>query len=313
MQLKTISPWNTNQEQRTHSKYSLILAACCILILISCDDSFQPLQENNKYYFSIYGTLDAAADTQWVRVGPARQDINEPPDPTGIKVTLEHTQSGEIVLMNDSLSSSKGFLNYWTTMDIEHEQTYRIKVEEAGGKASQVTVTTPPELPSIYIIIGGVGTSAAANIYIDDAAEHIADLQSVWYVVINPGTENLRRVYKFPLRNNLIHTSAYFGAYYTFNIWERELAHIEQSVGDANIAVASRQFFVAAGGPEWDDNLSSIDDLEYFLDGTGSNVKNGLGYVVGISSGWYRQADCLAPDGSKYIPCEPVKPFWEDS
>lgn len=290
----------------------LLLAAYGLLAFSGCDDSFQPLHKNDKYYFSIYETLDASADTQWVRV--ARQDLNEPPDPTGIKVTLEHIQSGETILMNDSLSSSKGFLNYWTTMDIKHEQTYRIGVEGANGKASQVTVTTPPELPSIYIVITGVNTflggSASANIYIDDAVEHIADLQSVWYVIINPGTENRRRMYRFPLRNTLKHTSAFFGAYYAFNIWERELAHIEQSVGGAEIEIASRQFLVAAGGPEWDDTFSSIDDLEYFLDGTASNVENGLGYVVGISSEWFRQSPCLTPDRSNYAPCEPVERFW---
>lgn len=300
--------------KRINSIWNVCLFLCAFLLMAGCDDSFQPLQKNDKYYFSIYGYLDAASDTQWVRVSPARQDINEPPDPTGIKVTLEHIQSGETVLMNDSLISSKGFLNYWTTMNIEHEQTYRIAVEGANGKASQVSVTTPPELPPIYIIISGVNTfaggSASANIYIDDSVEHIAELQSVWYVIINPGTENLRRIYRFPLRNTLTHTDSYFGAYYAFNIWERELTQIEQSVGASEIEIATRQFFVAAGGPEWDDSLSSINDLEYFLDGTGSNVENGLGYVVGISSGWYRQTTCLNSDRSGYAPCEQEAPLW---
>lgn len=63
-----------------------------IILLAGCDQTFEPIQENNQYYFSLYGYLDAAADTQWVRVGPARQDINETPDPAGIEVTLEDLQ-----------------------------------------------------------------------------------------------------------------------------------------------------------------------------------------------------------------------------
>lgn len=82
------------------------------MLFVGCNQTFEPLQENDKYYFSIYGYLDAATDTQWVRVGPAREGINQQPDPTGIKVTLEHIQSGETVIMKDSLFASQGFLNY---------------------------------------------------------------------------------------------------------------------------------------------------------------------------------------------------------
>jgi hypothetical protein len=279
------------------------------LILVGCDDSFQPLQENNQYNFNISGYLDASADTQWVRVGTVRESIDEPPNPEGIKVTLEDLQSGETVVMNDSVFTSKNVLNYWTTMDIKNEQTYRITVEGADGKASEVTLTTPKKLPMPYVVITG-GPPAGAYIIIDDAVEHIADVQSVWYVILNPKTENRRRIYRFPIRNTLRPTTAYSGGYAAFANWEKEEEQIKQSVGAAEIELASRRFFVAAGGPEWDDSLSTIDDLEYFLDGTASNVENGLGYVVGISSGWFRQADCLAPDGSKHIPCEPVEPFW---
>lgn len=282
--------------------------------MASCDDSFQPLKENNLYSFNISGYLDVSADTQWIRVGTIRESIDEPPDPTGIRVTLEDLQSGKTVVMNDSVFTSRNVLNYWAMMDIKQEQTYRITAEGNDKKTSRVTVTTPKEVPSIYIVISGVnpffGSTAGANIYIDDAVEHIADLQSVWYVIVNQGAENRRRIYRFPLRNTLKHTDAYFGAYYAFSNWERELAHIEHSARGAEISIVSKRFFVATGGPDWDENFSAIDDLHYFLDETVSNVENGLGYVVGISSAWFRQADCLAPDGSKYIPCEPVEPIW---
>lgn len=175
---------------RIHQRKSIRFAASlllflpfCILIFYSCDQTFEPLQENDKYYFSIYGYLDAAADTQWVRVGPTRQDINEPPDPTGIKVTLEHIQSGKTIVMNDSLFASKGFLNYWTTMNIKNEQTYRITAER-DGKASWVTVTIPQEIPDPYVVQNDF--PRGYNVYVDDGVRHIADVQSVWYVTLNP-------------------------------------------------------------------------------------------------------------------------------
>lgn len=277
------------------------------LILIGCNQSFDPLQPNNQFHFSIFGTLDASTDTQWVRVGTIRERIDELPDPNGIQVTLEDLQTGEINLMIDSVFTSRNVLNYWSTMEIKNEQSYRIRAVQPNGKTSRVTVTTPERLPTIYVT---TVPQREGRIYIDDGIEHIADVQSVWYVIINPGTENLRRVYRFPLRNKIRHTFAFYGSYTASANWEKELQHIEGSLGIADYKIASRQFFVAIGGPEWDDQLSSIDDLEYFLDGTGSNVENGLGYVVGINSGWFYQTDCLAPDGSKHIPCEPVEPVW---
>ncbi|WP_340107029.1 hypothetical protein [Rhodohalobacter sp. 8-1] len=277
-------------------------------LIVSCDQTFEPLQKNDKYHFSIYGYLDAAADTQWVRVGTIRQSVDEPPDPNGIQVTLEDLQSSETVVMNDSVFTSKNVLNYWTTMDIEYEQTYRITAKGADGKASRVTVTTPNGLPPLYIITQPTPPKAA--LYFPDVVKHIADIQSVWYTILKSGTEIRRRIYRFPIRNTLRNTYSSLGTFVAVADWDEQREQIESSIGGADISVVTRQFFVAVGGPEWDDSLSSIDDLEYFLDGTASNVENGLGYVVGISSGWYPQVTCLTPDRSNYAPCEPREPFW---
>lgn len=293
--------------------FNFCLALCIGILFAGCDQTFQPLKQNDAYHFSIYGYLNASADTQWIRVGTIRQNINEAPDPKAIQVTLEDLNSGKAVTMNDSLFEAKEFLNYWTTMEIKNERTYRITAEGTNGEASRVSVTTPKKLSSIYITIndGGYGSSAGANIYIDDAIEHIADVQSVWYVLLKSGTENHRRIFRFPIRNTLERTSAFFGGYYAFANWDRELAHIEQSIAGTEIVGTSKQFFIAAGGPEWIEGLSSVDDLEYFLDGEASNVENGLGYAVGIDGQWFKQKYCLTDDKSGYAPCTPDEgPFW---
>jgi len=284
-------------------------------LLTSCEEHFQPLQKNDTFFFSIHGYLDATADTQWVRVGTIRHTIDEPPDPEGIRVTLKDLESGETVVMNDSVFTPLNVLNYWTTMEIKHEQTYQITAEHADGNTSRVTITTPAELPSVYVIVTNINPFTddppGVFIYIDDAVEHIADVQSVWYVRLNPATENRRSIFRFPLRNNLTHTLRFRGSYTTFINWERELALIQQNVGmDTEISVVTRQIFVAGAGSEWDDNISSIVDVEYFLTGTSSNVENGLGYVVGVSANWFRQETCYGPDGSNSAPCVPEERFW---
>ncbi|MCG2587665.1 hypothetical protein [Rhodohalobacter sulfatireducens] len=300
-----------NQNHRIrHKNFGLLCGLffiTSILILTSCDQTFEPLKENNIYNFTISGYLNASADTQWVRVGTVRESIDEPPNPEGIQVTLEDIQSGETVIMNDSVFTFKNVLNYWTTMDIKNEQTYRITVER-DGKMSSVTVTTPKELSSPYVL--NPTNPNGADIYIDDEIEHIADVQSVYYVILSPGTEDIRRVYRFPIRYTLQHTFAYSGSNFAFANWNREEAHIEQSLGNTDYSIVKRQVFIAAGGPEWVDDMSSIDNLEYFLDGTASNVENGLGYVVGVDAKWFPQTPCEAPDKSKIIPCPEEEPFW---
>lgn len=288
---------------------------CFSLFLVGCNETFEPLQENDEYFFSMYGYLDASADTQWVRVEQLKQSINESPvtsgipDTSGIKVTLEHIQTGETVLMNDSLFTSSDFLNYWTTFDIETEQTYRIKADRADGKSSEVTVTTPKEIPTP--IVYEAPPPPGYYIYIDEKVEHIADVQSKWYLLLNPETEKLRQTYTFTYKNNVEHTGAFGGAYFTFAPRIQELNRIENSIGGADYKILHRQFFVAAAGPEWDEDAISLGDLEYFLNNTASNVKNGLGYVVGIDSKWVPHKTCLTPDGTMFIPCPEEDPFWK--
>lgn len=310
MKILIISPHITGQERKIHYKYGPFFLLCAFSLVVGCDQTFEPLQENDRYHFSIYGTLDAAADTQWVRVGIPRQSINERPDPSRITVILQNVNTTESVIMQDSLFGSNDLLNYWTTMPLETEQTYRIIAERDDGKSSHVKVTIPDELPTPLVWVNN--NPPGYMIYIDDSVEHIADVQTKWYVLLSPQTERVKRVYTFNYRNTLKHSGAFGGAYFTLVPDSEERRYITESNAGAEITVLHRQFFVAAGGPEWDENIPSIDDLEYFLDGTASNVENGLGYVVGTDSKWVPYKTCLTADSSNVIPCEPEEPFWYD-
>jgi hypothetical protein len=126
------------QERKIHYKYGRFFLLCAFILAAGCDQTFEPLQENDKYHFSIYGTLDAAADTQWIRIGVPRENINETPDPAGITVILEDVETGQSVVMQDSLFASRDLLNYWTTMPLKNEYTYQIYAERDGGKSGKL-------------------------------------------------------------------------------------------------------------------------------------------------------------------------------
>jgi hypothetical protein len=56
--------------------------------------------------------------------------------------------------------------------------------------------------------------------------------------------------------------------------------------------VLSRKIFVASAGPEWDEEITSLDQLEYSLPLIHSNVENGVGYMIGIVSKTVDLTDC---------------------
>ncbi len=281
----------------------------CYLLLHGCNQSFEPLAENDQYYFSIYGYLDVSADTQWVRIGIPRETLDDQPDLSGITVTVENMETGEIVELKDSLFTPENFLNYWTTSEIENEQTYRIKVEGENGKSSHADITTPPELPT-PLVLENTYPPYGFSVYIDDIVEHIADVQSRWYVILNPETDPIKKTYTFSYRPDVEHVEVYNGAFTAFAPLDEEEDRIESSVGINDFEVVHRQFFVAAAGPGWNDDISSINDLEYFINSTASNVENGLGYVVGIDSKWVPYRSCTNEQQTLAVPCPEEEPFW---
>lgn len=211
--------------------------------------------------------------------------------------------------MEDSLFTTENFLNYWTTADIENEQTYRIQVNGADGKSSHADITTPKKLPT-PLVLENTYPPYGFSVYIDDVVERVADIQSKWYVILNPETDPIRKTYTFTYRTEMEHVEVYNGAFTAFAPLGDEEDTIEGSIGINEYRVVHRQFFIAAAGPEWNEEISFINDLEYFINSTASNVENGLGFVVGIDSKWVPYRSCTNESGSLAVPCPEEEPFW---
>ncbi len=287
--------------------------------LSGCDTSFEPFQKNDMYAFSIYGYLEASADTQWVRVAPARQELNMPPDIPDIQVTLEHTGNGNSVVLKDSLfTTGDGFnyLNYWTTMDIEHRQDYRLRAESTDGKISEVTVTTPKELPTPRVLIqktSGSPLPPTYSLYIDDTVEHLVDVQTRYYVRYHTPEFEREKVITFSYKDEAELIPTYGGVYSIF--LEPELEEdkvVDQSQpllnAGAEMEILYRQIYVASAGPDWNENIESLDDISYALPGSYSNVENGLGYMVGVSSKIVPYESCF--NEGLLVPCEVEESYW---
>ncbi len=281
--------------------------------LIGCEQSFEPIKQNDQYIFSIYGYLDASADTQWVRVTPAREQLDMPPEIPEMQVTLEHLESGETVVMNDSLFSSDNGANYvnvWTTMEIRNGQTYRLRAERPDRAASQVTVTLPGaySTPRLRRQINGWGEPITYTLFVDDV-DRLAAVQTKWYVrLVAPGFEK-DEIFSFSYRNK--YEKLYENHYRIYIEPEKDKKEMRTQTllpSSGEIQVLYRQVFVASGGPDWNEEITGLDDLVYALPGGASNVENGLGYVVGIDSKWIPFESCY--EDGLLVGCGEENPYW---
>lgn len=276
-----------------------------LCLAAGCDNTFVPWEENDQYHFSIYGYLDASADTQWVRVMPVREDLFPEPKPIDAIVTLEHIETGESVVMNDSLFSFfQGYvLNFWTTMKLHPEQTYRITAERSDGKTSHARVQLPPDYPTPLLhrqprIPGG--TPPVDIIYIE-GVERLADVQTIYTF----GHPNWEEKYMVPF-SHLKDTTRMASGDFAIIIDPQEdqrviltfsgppcVRGLSQTFdcetplqGDFNFDDASMinmQIFIASAGPEFH-QFQSIDEKVTVLPEGISNVANGTGYLAGILS-----------------------------
>lgn len=303
-----------------HKKFYLRIllpSALCLLTIFSCNETFEPFQKNDKFNFTVYGYLDASADTQWVRIAPVRGEFDMAPELPDMTVMLEDLETGQVETMNQKLVQfGQGFnaINVWSLMDIIPEKRYRLTAETDQGKVSQVSVTIPEPFPVPKLITISVpGLPTEYFLYMDDM-EHLADVQSRWHYRVSTPFWEEERFHVFSLKSEVEEINGALGSYVVEldPDSEKELImddSIVLSQPDGKIEFLENQIFVASAGPEWDPAVSDIDDLVYFLPDGFSNISDGLGYMVGIFSRNIPFKTCLN-EARELIGCPEVDPFF---
>lgn len=288
-----------------------VLWLCTFLLLAGCEPSFDPLQENNKYHFSIYGYLDATADTQWVRVMPVWDSISTNVRPIQARVVLENIDTGESAVMEDSLfryPQGEYAHNFWTAMELEPEATYRLTAGDPDADAmSSVTVTLPPDFPPPYVILNDGGrTQEFDHIYVE-GVEQLADVQTVY---INRTTSGIT-INAFPhLRDTTVTTSNEY-------LIQIDPASDQENMGKTAAKKENAKYkpppgeyiFIAAASPQYPYFPGIDPNIRALPDGI-SNVENGVGYLTGIVSKTIPYDECFEDDGITFKPCGTVAYPW---
>lgn len=259
-----------------------------IVAISGCDDTFEPLQPNNKYAFSMYGTLDVTADTQWVRVMPIGERLfNNKPDPNGTVVTLKNLESNISVTLEDSLFEFGGpayVWNYYTTTPLEPETMYELKAVSPDGRKSTATVKTPKQLivPEVEYNMtaerGEVEGITDENLVVAEVtywAQFIDDMGN-WtgfekYVISVLGNASV-----IPVRST-----------FRFTFESRNLLSRAVGVSFSRIRIDNVYVRVATADTVWPSYMD-ITEEEAAMPDVVSNVDFGTGYVATASSHYMR-------------------------
>lgn len=280
-----------------------------LTLLSSCNQTFEPLQDNSDAPFSIFGFLDASVDTQRIRVSPLRKQIDSFTEMPEMTVTLENLETGNTTVMNDSLHQiffpiGMNAPTAWSTMKVDYGETYRLEAERPDGATSSVTVTIPDDFPTPRLEVSG---GVFDRLFIE-GAEQLVDVQSRWFFRIILGGQRVGIVVKIPYRRRVQNRGT--GAF-ILNIntnWERSRV-FEQFPSATRAEFIGRQIFVAVAGPEWDENIIEYDDLSYALPDVASNVENGIGYMIGIVSKSIPYKNCF-DENEDIISCPAEQPIF---
>jgi len=163
-----------NRRALCGTRSSVVAACLCVApVVAACDQSFEPIAPS-ELAFSVFGYLDASADTQWVRVLPIRPLAVTSRDELGVTVTLEHLGTGRIVELRDSLFKfslyadpdlgSEGAYahNFWTLEKIEPGATYRFSARQEGQEPAEAVVEIPLDY-EVEVAIDQFPTSRGAS------------------------------------------------------------------------------------------------------------------------------------------------------
>ncbi len=123
----------------------LPLTLSLILVLAACDNSFEPINEEPTDFFAIFGFLDTAADTQFVRVSPLRETL-EPSGDLAARVSTLSLGTGEEVAWQDSLillDDGEAGLLFYAQLPVEPGDSYRLEVRGDDGEVTRALTQVP--------------------------------------------------------------------------------------------------------------------------------------------------------------------------
>jgi len=289
----------------TQPAVRIVELALLLLLASGCSDTFEPFKVGSDLHFSVFGYLNAAADTQWVRVTPIRQSVFTKPGKLDATVTLEDMATGATTELNDSVfgfapsadaegAAESWVHNFWTNVPIEYGATYQLSVVGADGSTTTATVPMPDELREVdiegrLIRTGGGRFSSTTQQYIVRVpAKHVALVEVIHYVANDgPGGQagtftpctlapEVPRVYS--IRQPVSGTTT-VGDTTEIGI----SANLQSGLPGSGCVIGRREVLVASSGSQWPSG-SHFSASALTGGGVSLVLDGGVGFVGGVAT-----------------------------
>lgn len=251
-------------------------------MFFGCETTFEPLQPNDQYVFSMYGAVDLQGDYTKIRVMPIGETlIPRDPEPNGTEVTLIRNSTGDLYTLNDSLFRFGGdayVWNYFADETLQPNEEYTLFAESPDGGQSHAVISIPSVLPIPEV---EYSTATESGTISGSSVDPVVTIETryIVQVITDFGCEPEREI-------SISHTEdafIYRDGRYLVDVNNRPAIGRRLGPSVTDYVVNSREVVVISASEDWPDT-DNLTDEEMVLPDVVTNVENGTGFVAGISS-----------------------------
>ena len=259
-----------------------ILCISLLLIVMGCEQTFEPLQKNDELVFSMYGVVDVHGKFSVVRVMPIGEGLfNTNPEPNNSQVFLTHNSTGERFTYQDSLFKFGGdtyVWNYFSNDNLIANDSYLFEAEDSEGRSSVAQINLPSELP--LPTIEEYSTGFESGIFEGESEDPIVSVKTRY--IVQPTNELGCETEMEVVISHLDRLTTRADGSYRLEVNNR--SEISRALGPSveSFRINRRELLIVSSGEDWPD-LSELIDLEITLPDVINNVEGGVGYVAGVA------------------------------
>ena len=269
-----------------------------IVLIIGCDDSFAPLSGDVVSTYSVFGFLDAEADTNWVRISPVRDSIVADDSEIEAQVTLteiggatEEMRPGKYYFRTVSGDTSTVW-NYWTTMPIKPGYEYELRIENSKGVVTSKRVNIPEDFEAPVIENYDITFSKL---------DTLAELKIKWEVHDTVSNKTFQKTFSHMddvmSRGNLGYRATidpnndFLICAINLGYPVASLAYEASKAGQ--LQLRDTQLILTAAGDDWID-VYALSKEEISVLSVQSHINNGVGFMVGVVRKVLHYPACVA-------------------
>ena len=259
-----------------------LICISLLLIVMGCEQTFEPLQKNDELVFSMYGVVDVHGEFSVVRVMPIGDELlNTNPEPNNSQVFLTHNSTGERFTYQDSLYKFGGDTYVWNYFSIENlaaNDSYRFVAEDMEGRSSVAQINLPSELPLPTIEEYSAGFES--GVFIGQSEDPIVSVKTRYLVqpLNELGCDPEMEVVISHLDRLITRADG------SYRLEVNNRSEISRALGPSveSFRINRRELLIVSSREDWPD-LSELIDLEITLPDVIDNVEGGVGYVAGVA------------------------------